>query len=141
MTHKRQLIREAIRLRLEQIPALAGRCHSTRSRPVEARELPAAIIYTLNETSELANFDGTLARTLTGVVEIRASAAGAIDNALDDLSEEIERTLAVDPRFGGLVRLSFLTGTTIGIDGEGESRQAVATLSYELQYDTDAAGN
>ncbi len=141
MTHKRQLIREAIRLRLEDIPELAGRCHSTRSRPTEARELPVAIIYTLSENAEQISVGRTLMRTLSAVIEIRASAAGAIDNALDDLSQVVERTMALDPTFGRKALNSALASTTVGLDGEGETRQAIATLTYNVRYQTDGNGN
>lgn len=141
MTHKRQLIREAIRGRLETIPALSGRCYSTRSKPTAMNELPAAIVYTLSETSEQISTCRTLMRTLTAAIEVRASATGALDNALDNLSEAIEQALAQDPRLGKRAVNSELTGTIVGLDGEGETRQAVATLTYSVKYQTDGNGN
>lgn len=141
MTHKRQLIREAVVSRLGEVPGWAGRVFANRSRPTEVAELPVALVYTVSEESELANMAGGLSRTLTINIELRVSALSALNAALDALAEAAEAALSVDQTFGRLVFLSFLRGTTIGIDGEGEARQAIATLNYEFRYETDGAGN
>ena len=104
-------------------------------------ELPARSVYTVSEDSEIANMAGDLSRTLTLSIELRATATLGLDDALDADCEAVEAAMRADQTFGRLVFLSFLRGTTIGIDGEGEARQAVATLSYEFRYETDAAGN
>ena len=141
MTHKRKQIRKAIVAALNAIPALSGRSFATRARPTETAELPVALIYTVAEESEMANMAFGLSRTLTANIELRASAVGHLDDVLDDFCEVAESAMTADPTLGHLALLSFLRGTTIGIDGEGEARQAVATLNYEIRYETDAAGN
>lgn len=141
MTHKRQRIREAVVAILEAIPEWQGRVFPNRTRPTEAAELPVALVYSLNEDTDVVTMGGTLQRSLTLSIEIRASASGAIDNVLDDLAQKAEKAIAADPRLGRRAIHSRLSGTTLGLDGEGESRQAVLTLTYIIQYQTDGAGN
>lgn len=141
MKHKRQLIREAIRDLLGKDPVLKGRVTTTRTRPTETAELPVVIIYGLQETSERSTINRTLTRTLTIAIEIRASSAGALDDTLDGLCRTVERTMASNPVLSGLAIDSGLGGTDIGLDGDGEARQALATLRYAVLYQTDASGN
>ena len=141
MTHKRQRVREAVIAKLTSIPDWSGRVFANRARPTEQAELPVALVYTVAEESELANIAFGLSRTLTLNLELRVSAVSSLDTVLDGYCEAAEAALRTDPTFGRLVFISFLRGTTISIDGEGEARQAVATLNYEFRYETDAAGN
>lgn len=140
MTHKRQRIREAVVGMLETAPGWEGRVFATRARPTEAAELPVVLVYTTAEQSELATMGYDLSRTLTLVLELRSSAVGALDAALDNMAEAAEAIMASDPRFGGLATFSFLRETVIGIDGEGDARQSLASLTYEIRYETDPSG-
>lgn len=141
MRHKRQAIREAVRDLLNTHPVLKARVTTNRTRPTETTELPVVIVYTLQETSERTTTARTLTRTLTIAIEIRASSAGSLDDVLDDLCRTVERTMASNPVLSGLAIDSGLGGTDIGLDGEGEARQALATLRYAVLYQTDASGN
>lgn len=128
MTHKRQSIRQAV------ATAVGGT--ATRTRPTTDDELPAVLVYTLRETSELAQLRRALERTVSVIVEIRAKSTGAIDDALDALCETAEAAMEADPTFGGLAITSFLASTSVGLDGEGDYRQAVASLEYQVIYRT-----
>ncbi len=141
MSHKRKAIRHALRDALDQHPQLTGRVFTTRARPTEQKELPVIIVYGLDEESERTSYQGSLQRNLAVAVEIRASAVGALDDALDDLCSVVESVVADSRRLSGLAMDTVLTTTSIGIDGEGEARQALATLRYNVRYQTDAAGN
>lgn len=137
MPHPRQTIRDAIKAILNATPGFEGRVDTTRSRPTSTSELPCIIIYTLQETSGRSSTGGGLLRTLNVGIEIRTASSGEIDDALDDLALVVERAMLADPRLGGLAIDTYLTATAVGLDGEGESRQAVATLSYTVLYGTD----
>lgn len=141
MTHKRQRVRDAVVAKLASIEGWNGRVFANRARPTEPSELPVALVYTVAEESELANMAMGMSRTLTLNIELRVTAGSDLDDVLDDYCEAFEATMNDAPNFGGLVFVSFLRGTTIGLDGEGEARQAVGTLNYEFRYETDAAGN
>ena len=141
MTHKRQAIRHAIAAQLETAPALLGRVVTTRARPTAPDELPVAIVYALTESSSKATIGGRLSRTLNVAVELRASSVGALDDTLDALSLAVEQAMATDRTFRKTVIDSSLTNTAIGLDGEGETKQAVATLTYTVLYQSDASGS
>jgi hypothetical protein len=141
MTHKRQRIREAVVTILSGIPGWEGRVHANRARPTEQAELPVALVYSLSEDSESISTGKTLMRRLSLAIELRTSVLLALDNALDDFAEAAEKAMAADPRLGRRAVDSTLVSTTIGLDGEGESRQAVATLTYTIQYQTDGNAN
>lgn len=141
MTHKRQRIRDAVVATLAAIPGWEGRVHANRARPTEQKELPVALVYSLSEDSEPISMSRTLMRRLTLAIELRTSVLLALDNAVDDFAEAAEKAMAADPRMGRRAINSTLVSTTIGLDGEGESRQAVATLTYTIQYQTDGDAN
>lgn len=141
MSHKRKAIRHAMRDILMASPTLAGRVFTTRARPTETRELPVVILYALDEDAERINYQGSLMRALSVAVEIRATASGNLDDALDDLCSAVEAALATDRQLTGLVTDSVIASTAIGLDGEGEARQAIATLRYNVRYQTDARGS
>ncbi len=128
MTHRRQQIRTAI------AQAIGG--ETTRFRPTADSELPVKLVYTLAEKSGLADLKRTLQRVVSVGIEIRAASTGQLDNALDALCEEVEAAMADDPSFGRLALNSHLASTSIGLDGEGEQRHAVAVLEYQVTYRT-----
>jgi len=141
VTHKRQKIRHAMRGILAAHPDLTGRVFTTRARPVEQAELPVVILYGLEESAERITYQGALQRSLVVAVEIRISSAGFLDDALDNLCALVEALFAMNRNIGGLALDSVLSATSIGLDGEGEARQAIATLRYTVKYSTDPAGN
>lgn len=138
--HKRKLIRDAIAAALSAAPGLASRVATNRTRPTEAKELPVVLVYTLQEAAERIDLRRTLSRTLTIGIEARTGASGNLDDALDDLCRTIERAMAADPKFAGKALDSALSETSIGLDGDGETRQAIATMTYTVVYLTDAMG-
>ncbi|HEY8359365.1 MAG TPA: hypothetical protein VIL30_18090 [Ramlibacter sp.] len=141
MTHKRQRIREAVVAVLSGIPDWQGRVFANRARPTEQKELPVTLVYSLAEESEAATIGRTLMRRLTIAIELRTSVLLALDDALDDFAEKAEQAMAADPRLGKRAIDSTLVSTTLGLDGEGDSRQAIATLTYSIKYQTDGNGN
>jgi hypothetical protein len=141
VTHKRQVLREAIVAILEAIPGWEGRVFANRTRPTDATELPVALVYTVNEDATMATIGGTLRRRLTVAIELRVSVSSSLDNALDDLAQKAEVAMAVDPKLKRKALYSALTGSTMGLDGEGDSRQALMTMTYDIQYQTDGSAN
>ena len=140
MTHKRAKIRDAIVAILSDIPGWGGRVKANRTRPTEIHELPIRLVYTLSETAALATVGRSIVRTLSVAIELRVAASSDLDAALDVDAQEVEAALAGSPKLGGLAMGLVLRSTVIGLDGEGESRQALATLTYDVQYQTDASG-
>lgn len=140
--HKRQIIRDAIVALIKQrVPAFDGKVHPNRARPTEVAELPVALVYSLSEVARAFTIDGYQHRDLTVVVEIRVRLGVGSDDLVDDLCLAVERAIAIDPRLGGVVTLVDLASTQIGLDGDGETRQMIASLSYTIQYETGPAGD
>lgn len=140
MTHKRKRIRDAIVDVLNATTGFSGRVFANRARPTETAELPVVLVYTVNEDSELATTGYGLDRTLSVALELRGQASVNLDDALDDLCELAEAAINGDPTLGGLALVAHLVSTVVGVDGEGESRQALATLTYQVRYWTDRSG-
>lgn len=136
MSHLRQAIRAHIRQALQDVPQLGGRVSTTRTRPTQANELPCAIVYALDESAGYAGVSRSLRRSLSVAIEMRVAATDALDDVLDGYCLAVETAIGADPRLGGLALDSRLSSTTIGLDGEGETRQALATLTYRVDYFT-----
>lgn len=140
MTHKRDKIREAIVAVLADIHGWGGRVKANRARPTEVAELPVRLVYTLSEDASLGSLGRTVVRHLSVAIELRVGMSDKLDAALDVDAQKVEAALAAKPKLGGLAMGLSLRSTVIGLDGEGDSRQALATLTYDVQYQTDAAG-
>jgi len=140
MTHKREKIRDAIVAILSGIPDWSGRVKPNRTRPTEVAELPMRLVYTLSEDATQASLGRSVLRRLTVAIELRVGMSDSLDQALDTDAQKVEAALATAPKLGGLAMGLALRSTFIGLDGEGDSRQALATLTYDVQYQTDASG-
>lgn len=141
MTHKRKRIRDAVVAVLEAVPGWEGRVFANRARPTENAELPVVLVYSLAEDSNEISTGGTLLRDLTVAIEARTNVSLELDDALDEMAAKVETAMAADRRLGRRAISSRLSGTNMGLDGEGESRQAVATLTYIVQYQTHGSVN
>jgi len=141
VTHKREQIRAAIVAALGQQATLTGKVFAMRVRRTSDEELPVVLVYPTREASELADMKRTLSRALTVAIEIRdkTTSTGDIGAGIDDLAVAVEAAMIADPSFGRLALNSYLAATTIELDGEGDFRQAVAVLEYQVTYRTPGA--
>lgn len=128
MTHPRQLIRHAI--------AAAIGASTSRVRPTRDNELPCRLVYVVEEASDVLTVRGTVKRSTTIIIEVRAKADPGFDDALDAEAEQIEGQLGADPKFGGVALNSWLAATAILLDHEPETPQAVMRLTYTVTYST-----
>lgn len=137
MAHPRALIRTHVVTLMTNLPAVQDRVYASRVYPMQQRNLPGICVFSLTETSELANEDRDLERRLDLAVDIYAARAdGAPDDALDDLAATVEDLMEMDPTFGRLALTSWLAETTIGFDGEGDQANGLARLRYTVLYRT-----
>jgi hypothetical protein len=139
VTHPRQQIRDAAIALLDAVPGLTGRVEGMRTRATVDDELPVVLVYSTRETSTRETVKRGLMRVATLAIEIRVKAAGDIGAAVDALCAEVEAAMESDPGLSRKARDSVLAATTIGLDGEGDHRQAVATLEYQVTYRTTPA--
>lgn len=113
----------------------------SRVHNFQERELPAAAVYTMSEPAGRANVKRDLQRELVLFIDIHLQAGADLDDGADAYALEIEAALAASPKLGGLCLDSWLTKTTIGLNGEGERRTGLCRLEYKVVYRTTAAGS
>ena len=152
MTHVRRRIRDHVAARLADAardpdpatgrPGLLLGVSTHRSRIYPAAP-PAVAVYTLSEDADTEGVDPGRApprwiRRVDLAVELLAAADPDVDDALDDLAENVERVLARDLTFGRLAVRADLAATDIEIVEDAATPLAAATLVYRAEYRTAA---
>lgn len=108
--------------------------HRSRTRPVEKDELPASLIYALEEDPEDASHDLDTGRKLRVLVEHRAQSE-PVDTALDPLITWGNRVMMADHTLGGLA----VAVRDRGIEwkaAELDKQYGVAGQLWEVEYFT-----
>lgn len=150
----RRAIRQAVKEMLEELHLDFGkRVWKNRPRSFDAAELPAAIIYTRNETLEEANSaPRRYLRTLELVIEISAARQAPadgqadidgsdddqVDDYLDGLGLEVEKRLERDPTLGGLVDDCSHLRQEFETSDEGSLRFGFLRLFEAVTWTTEA---
>ena len=136
--HIRQQIRERIGTTLTGLSTTGSNVYQSRVYNLEDSTLPALIIYTKSEDSQLLEMGSTrtLQRDLSLVVEAYVKANS---NSIDTISKEIEAAMAADVTHNSLARDTFLSSTEINYNGEGDQPIAVMSLVYNVTYLTTEA--
>ena len=150
MAHPRKLIRHAVVAQLTNATAAGDRVQPTRVEPHRKRNLPAISVYTMHEPVDDAS-SKTSPRELTREprVEIAAwvvhSEALPVDDAMDDLAEQIEAAMDADRFIGGAAGGSVLEETVMQVVDEDENGRpidpilGIVTLTYAVTYRTTPA--
>jgi hypothetical protein len=143
MAHPRMLIRQAVRDLLEDANTAAGaRVTTTRVDPHQKGSLPAIGVYTLNDhvTPESAT---TAPVELTHELELEISAwvehtqAVSVDDAMDNIAEQIENAMDIDPYLRNTAGDSILDSTlmeVVEIDGRSSPLVGIVVLTYTVTY-------
>lgn len=139
--HKRQAIREAIKAKLLNQTLAEERVHLNRVIPLFDKswfsELPAILIYTRSEASEV-NLSAPLEyRRVTSVaVELLASMTegDGVDNTLDDMSDIVERILLQDETLVGIVSNFVLASSNMELRGDGEVTVAAISMDFQATW-------
>jgi len=144
MAHGRKLIRHAVVTRLTNATAAGNRVSATRMDPHRKSDLPAISVYTLREPTDPGS-SSTAPRELTRDVKVEIagwvvhSDALPLDDAMDDLAEQIEMAMDADPFLGGAAGDSFLESTEMQVrepDGASDPLIGIITLTYSVTYRT-----
>lgn len=140
MAHLRKQIRDAVKTTLTGLSTTGQRVFQQRFYPMQATALPGLLIYTNSETSELMTMTRPQKsqRELLLTVEGLAKANATLEDTLDAIAREVEEALGVDPTFGGLVKTSFLTGTELEFNADGENPVGAVRLTFAVRYITTA---
>lgn len=138
MAHPRKLIRDAVVERLKAASTSAdSRVFANRALPLFKNELPAILVYLSSEPSEISiEAPREYRRNLQLTLELVAqnNSEGGLDDALDELAEQVERVMFEDETFGGLVSDTILGETTAEIIEEGEKPVGAVKISFSMPY-------
>lgn len=137
MTHPRKAIRQrVIALLTDAIPAVGARVFKTRVHPLHTGEVPAICVYTLRETSQDGDLEGTLDREAGLAIDLYARDREAPDDELDDLCAAVEALMKADKTLGRKALDNRLTETVFGYDREGQAVAGHGRLTYLVRYRT-----
>lgn len=148
VAHPRKLIRQAVVARLANATAAGTRVVGTRVEPHKRTQLPALSVYALREPIDQEAAATTWPRELvrTAKVEIVGwvahSDAIPVDDAMDDLAEQIEAAIDTDPFLGGKAAAMVLEETVMQVledDGRSDPLIGIVTLTYAVTYMTSPA--
>lgn len=149
MTHQRQKIREAVKALLENMGPWDDRVWTNRPNPLSQRpntqssrsKLPAVLIYTRDESSEIVNeAPREYLRTVELVVEVAEAMNDAIDDTLDGYAQTIERAILVDDTLGRDVDDCLiadqirLVSSSLAITDTGDTMIGASILRFDVDY-------
>jgi hypothetical protein len=136
--HVRQQIREHVGTILSGLTSTGNRVYQSRVWPLNADTLPALLVYTTTESSDTDTMGPTLTlnRELVLIVEGYVRDITVYDDKIDTISSEVEVAMAADRTLGGKAKFSYLSGTEINYNGEGDQPMGIVSLQFTIQYRT-----
>lgn len=140
MVHPRALIRQAVVAQLIAANTAAeSRVEATREIPRRRGDGPALGVYTPEESvtsTETRTAPREHTRSLTLVIEGIVSGASGVDDALDDLAQDIEDALDADDTLGGTAAESSLVSTDLEVMEDGGRTVGLIRLTYNVVHYT-----
>ena len=141
MSHKRQIIRDAIINQLKDKTDAGSNIYSNRAKPLFDQFLPAILVYSKQENTleDQYNVDGyaPLKRELEIAIEAVIIASDEFDQKLDDIASQIESALdgfEIETRKADLIKLK---STEIDYSIEGSKIYGAVRLTYSVIYRTE----
>lgn len=137
MAHRRKLIRQAVVAQLAAAGTAAGaRVEATREIPRRRATEPAIGVYTPTETNESDSRSAPreLKRSTEVIIEGIVVGTSGVDDALDDLAEQIENALDADDTFGGAASESVYVSTDLETLEDGARTVGLIRLTYSAVY-------
>lgn len=139
MAHPRKVIRQAVRDALIGATLAGANVFSSRGLPFAASQLPAISVYTLSDAGAEGNVRTAprmRRQTVRLAIDLAVSmpAGGAVDDALDDLAEQVEAIMDADPQLDGSASDSILESSELGIIETGGRPMGGAQLIYLVEY-------
>lgn len=139
MAHPRELIRkQAVSILLGATNAGAS-VYASRVKPLISNswqsELPAIIVYTMDESGEIYNqAPREYLRKVELVVEVHAEGNDALDDTLDTLSRQVERLLLRDDTLGDTANdLQYVRSRMVLLD-QSDQLTGACRLIFEASY-------
>lgn len=144
MIPTRKLIRQAIvdAIIAANIPSVGANVFRSRTKRLEASELPCVVVFALAENISLFNQSPRrYKRTLQVKIEIATQGDDSIDEQIDDIADAIEAVFAKPENqfLGQLAESVSLTGFDSELPTDGERRTGGGALSFDVTYYTEEA--
>jgi hypothetical protein len=136
--HVRQQIRERIATTITGLTTTGSNVYQSRVYPLDSVSLPALLVYTLSEGSEVDTMGSSLSlnRTLSVAIEGYVKVNSDFDDVVDDICKEVEAALGADRALNNLAKSQNITSTEIQFNGEGDQPVGVVTMTYTVVYRT-----
>jgi uncharacterized protein YabE (DUF348 family) len=136
--HLRQRIREQVATTVTGLATTGSNVFQSRVYSLSDDVLPALLVYSVSESSDIDSMGsiGSLTRNLSLSIEGYVKNVSDYDDVIDDVCKEVEIAMAGDKTLNGLAQNSYLAGTDINYNGEGEQPVGIVTMNYVIQYRT-----
>ena len=138
MAHVRKAIREHVVTTITSLSTTGSSVYETRYFPLQTGNLPALIVYTLDETVEdytLGQNTRTQFRALNLIIEAHCRGTANIDDTLDTIAEEVEEAMVTDISRGGNAKDTKLVSTEVDFDTASQ-KTGLMRLTYLISYNT-----
>ena len=138
MAHVRKAIREHVVTTITSLSTTGSNVYETRYFPLQTGNLPALIVYTLDETVEdytLGQNTRTQFRALNLIIEAHCRGTANIDDTLDTIAEEVEEAMITDISRGGHAKDTKLVATEVDFDTASQ-KTGLMRLTYLISYNT-----
>ena len=138
MAHIRKTIREHVVTTVTSLSTTGSNVYETRYFPLQTGNLPALIVYTLDESIEdytLGRNTRTQQRSLNLIIEAHCRGTANIDDTLDTIAEEVEEAMVADVTRGGNAKDTKLVSTEIEFDTASQ-KTGLMRLTYLIHYNT-----
>lgn len=142
MAHVRRQIRDKMVDVLKAGVSLVNRrVYASRIYSLTQDKLPALVVTTVSESSELMNMGSTknLDRSVSISVDVYVRATETFDDDLDAICVQVEEAIGGNFYLDGLSKNTVLTSTEVEFSGEAEQPAGVARLTYDVRYVTSVA--
>ena len=138
MAHVRKAIREHVVTTVTSLSTTGSNVYETRYFPLQTGNLPALIVYTLDETIEdytIGQNTRTQFRALNLIIEAHCRGTANIDDTLDTIAEEVEEAMVTDISRGGNAKDTKLVSTEVDFDTASQ-KTGLMRLTYLISYST-----
>ena len=138
MAHIRKSIREHVVTTVTSLSTTGSNVYETRYFPLQTGNLPALIVYTLDETVEdytIGQNTRTQLRSLNLIIEAHCRGTANIDDTLDTIAEEVEEAMVADITRGGNAKDTKLVSTEVDFDTASQ-KTGLMRLTYLISYNT-----
>jgi len=135
MSLKRTEIRKQVELLLNGNTDAGTSVWPTRARELNDEMLPAILIYTNSEQVELfEEAPRRYRRTLELEIQVITLADEYCDDALDLISNQVERILGKNDDLQGLVESCDLSSVVMGVFDNGSTLRGASVLTFDVVY-------